>query len=302
MSPLLSGTFALAEGGGWLRDGVAWEAPGSFYADLGASAEGAVLLRLTAAGLQARNLSRLCLAVRAAPGTLPALKSAPGAAALAGFHVAAPLRLETAALCERLTRTAQATGAVDTVRVQAGRWIGNDSGEVALHSLLQECWPEPEPPGAATILGCGPEARSAARALGAWGVQTLTVRGATQPGRREFRSWLEESGYDDGGNLRVTVAELATDGPKQAPARPSLWISTLPAAVDLHPYLPLAAGQAACLVVDTQRRPAGELHVPLGFRYVDGGPLWLLRAGLAFAWWFEPPVPWQVLRQALATV
>jgi shikimate 5-dehydrogenase len=301
MNPIPVGSVALAEDGSWLRDGAVWEASTPFFADLGGTSEGLTLLRLTAAGLQARGLTQLCLSVQASPGSLTALKSSRGAAALGGFHVAVPLRLEAAALCERLTLAAQATGAVDTVRVQGGRWIGNDSGEVTMHSLLQECWSEAELPSAVTVLGCGPEARSATRALSAWGVETLTVCGATPSARQEFRTWLEEGENTGGGATRVTVAELTTDIERGSPRQSSLWISTLPAEMDLHPYLPLTAGNAACLLVDSQRRTPRELLVPLGFRYIDGGPLLLLRAGLAFTWWFEPPVPWQVLRQALET-
>ena len=196
----------------------------------------------------------------------------------------------------------QVTGVVDTVRVQAGRWAGNDSGQAALHSLLQESWPEAEPPDEATILGCGPQARSAVRALGAWGVEALTVCGTTPRERGEFRSWLEEGQDDAEGLPPVTITELTPHEEKKPPERPSLWISTLPEEVDLHRHLPVAAGRAACLVLDVQRRQTPAPSVPLGFQYVNGGPLLLLRVGLAFAWWFEPPVPWQVLRQALPTV
>ena len=37
-----------------------------------------------------------------------------------------------------------------------------------------------------------------------------------------------------------------------------------------------------------------------GFDDSDGLPLLLMQGGLAFAWWFGPPVPWQAMRAALA--
>jgi shikimate 5-dehydrogenase len=68
------------------------------------------------------------------------------------------------------------------------------------------------------------------------------------------------------------------------------------------PFLPVAAGEEAALLLDLRygdQLPTG--NPPLGFTCLDGLPVLLVQGGLSFAWWFGPPVPWAVMREALAT-
>lgn len=278
---------------GWRRDGRPWEPSVPFWAVVGDPVGHSLSPRMHTAALRVRNLPHEYLALVVAAGDLPALKAR--ASQLAGFNVTAPHKEAVAALCDGRTDQARALGAVNTVRVEDGRWLGHNTDSGGLLAVLSQLWPGGAPARAATVLGTGGSARAAVDALLRWGAETVEVRWHSQAGHDRFAEWLGERGLGD----EVQLAPLAPDTEAQ-PAEPGAWICCLAGGVPCRPFLPPAGGVAPALLVDVrygdQRPPEAP---PLGFAFSDGLPLLLMQGGLSFAWWFGPPVPWDAMRAAL---
>lgn len=280
---------------GWLRDGEPWEPLRPFYAVLGDPVDHSLSPAMQNAALAERELDAEYLAARIRPGQLRQLKEGDAGRLLAGFNVTAPLKEEAAALCDGRTDPARAVGAVNTVRVEEGRWLGHNTDSGGILTVLCEAWGTAEPPVTATVLGSGGSARAAVDALLRWGLPTIEVRRRPGESGRRFERWLA---------ARTDAAGVSLTGLDEAPAPPTeagVWLACLPAGVDLRPQLPAAAGAAPALLLDL--RYGDQLPgtaPPLGFHVVDGLPVLLMQGGLSFAWWFGPPVPWQAMRAALA--
>lgn len=278
---------------GWQRDGRLWQPPLPFYAVVGDPVAHSLSPRMHTAALAERALAHEYLALMVPAAQLGELKAR--STELAGFNVTAPHKEAVAALCDGRTNQARDLGAVNTVRVDRGRWLGHNTDSGGLLAVLSQVWSAGTPPADAVVLGTGGSARAAVDALQRWGVITIEVRYRSDAGRDHFAAWLADHGLTD----EVTLAPLVADG-EPPPEEPCVWICCLAGGVPVRPFLPAAAGDAPALLVDVRygsQRPA-ELP-PLGFAFTDGLPLLLMQGGLSFAWWFGPPVPWAAMHAAL---
>ena len=279
---------------GWRRDGRPWEPASRFWAVVGDPVAHSLSPRLQGAALAERGLPHEYLALAVAAADLPALKAR--GAALGGFNVTAPHKEAVAALCDGRTDQARALGAVNTVRVEDGRWLGHNTDSGGLLAVLSQMWTAGAPPRSATVLGTGGSARAAVDALLRWGVAAVDVRWHTTAGCDRFAAWLGERGLGE----EVRLSPLAPDA-EAPPAEPVAWVCCLAGGVPIRPFLPVAAGGQPALLVDVRygdQRPAEA--PPVGFSFCDGLPLLMMQGGLSFAWWFGPPVPWEAMRLALA--
>jgi shikimate dehydrogenase len=280
---------------GWLRQGEPWQPSGPFYAVLGDPVSHSLSPAMHSAALREREIDAEYLPVRLDTGRLRQLKESPASRLLAGFNVTAPHKETVAALCDGRTDQARDTGAVNTVKVEEGRWLGHNTDSGGIRTVLAQAWTAKEPPVRAVVLGAGGSARAAVDALVQWEVPRVEVRNRSAAGRGRIGRWLEARGWMN----RVSVEPLS-DGQEGIPDTPMVWISCLAAGVDTRPFLPVAAGPAPALLLDLRygdQLPADD--PPLGFRFCDGLPVLLMQGGLAFTWWFGPPVPWPVMRDAL---
>lgn len=280
--------------GDWIRDGVPWRPATPFYAVIGDPVAHSLSPRMHAAALAERGLPHEYLALAVQAGGLEALKAHTDE--LAGFNVTAPHKEAVAALCDGRTDQARLLGAVNTVRVEDGRWLGHNTDSGGMLAVLSQAWTQGPPPARAVVLGTGGTARAAVDALLRWGVASVEVRWHSRAGRGKFADWLATAGYADDVALSPLVADA--EGP---PDEPCVWVCCLSGGVSSRPFLPPAAGEARALLVDVRygdQRPAET--PPLGFAGCDGLPLLLMQGGLSFAWWFGPPVPWEPMRAALS--
>jgi shikimate dehydrogenase len=280
---------------GWLRNGDPWQPLGPFYAVLGDPVVHSRSPRMQNAALREREIDAEYVAVRIEAGRLRQLKEGPASRFLAGFNVTAPLKEAMAALCDGRTEQARDTGAVNTVRVDEGRWLGHNTDSGGIRAVLAQAWPGEGPPGRAVVLGAGGSARAAVDALYGWGVEKVEIRNRSASGRERIGRWLAGRGWDE-----TTTVQNLKACEEAVPDAPSVWVCCLAAGVDATPFLPVAAGNDPALLLDLrygEQIPAG--HPPLGFQHLDGLPVLLMQGGLAFAWWFGPPVPWLVMRDAL---
>lgn len=280
---------------GWQRDGRLWRPPLPFYAVIGDPVAHSLSPAMQTAALAERKLAHEYLALAVPAAQLVELKAR--STELAGFNVTAPHKEAVAALCDGRTDQARDLGAVNTVRVEQGRWLGHNTDSGGLLAVLSQVWNAGPPPVDAVVLGTGGSARAAVDALQRWGATNIEVRYRSDAGRHRFAVWLADRGLTD----EVTLAPLVADS-EPPPEDPCVWICCLAGGVAARPYLPAAAGDAPALLVDVRygsQRPAGL--PPLGFAFTDGLPLLLMQGGLSFAWWFGPPVPWAAMHAALTS-
>ncbi len=280
---------------GWLQGASAWLPGEDFYAVIGDPVAHSLSPRMHTAALAERALPHRYVALHVTADELVALKARAAEAApgrLAGFNVTAPHKEAVAALCDGRTDQARALGAVNTVRVENGRWLGHNTDSGGLLAVLTQVWePGEPPPPLGVVLGTGGSARAAVDALLRWGVEAVEVRYRSDASGERFTAWLEARGLADD----ISLAPLVADA-EPAPDVASAWICCLSGGVDARPYLPAAAGASSALLVDVRygdQLPAGA--PPLGFRFSDGLPMLLMQGGLSFAWWFGPPVPWAAM-------
>ena len=280
----------------WLLDGNSWEPHGGFYAVLGDPVGHSRSPHIQNAALAEREIDADYMAVRITAGQLAALKKGPAGEHLQGFNVTAPLKEAVAALCDGRTDQARALGAVNTVKVEDGKWLGHNTDSGGVLTVLSEGWPQADLPTRAIVLGAGGSARAAVDALARWDIPTIIVRNRSLAGRKRFSSWVEAQEYAP----RVQVEGLAEADLSPA-QEPTVWVCCLAGGVPLRPFLPDAAGAPGEFLLDLRygdQLPDEE--PPQGFQGTSGLPVLLMQGGLSFAWWFGPPVPWQVMRRALA--
>lgn len=280
---------------GWLLDGHGWEPNGAFYAVLGDPVGHSRSPAMHNAALAEREIDADYLAARIQPGQLAALKKGPAGQQLAGFNATAPLKEAVSALCDGRTDQARALGAVNTVKVEDGKWLGHNTDSGGILTVLSQAWQGTEVPQRAVVLGAGGSARAAVDALARWAVPHILVRNRSAAGQERIRTWAARQDYRD----RVEVQGLE---PGRFPTddQAMVWVCCLAGGVPSLPFLPDAAGSGGALLLDLRygdQLPAAE--APLGFHFIDGKPVLLMQGGLSFGWWFGAPVPWAVMREAL---
>lgn len=281
--------------GGWLRNGEAWEPLGPFYGVMGNPVSHSLSPVMQNAALLAREIDAEYLPIRMEPNLLRHLKQGKFSRHLAGFNVTAPLKEAVAALCDGRTDQARDTGAVNTVRVEDGKWLGHNTDSGGVLTVLSGAWQDETPPDRAVVLGAGGSARAAVDALVRWEIPQVDVLNRSVGGQDRIKRWIKDRGLEG----TVSVGPLIA-GEFPAPKEPTVWVSCLAAGVEILPFLPVAAGAEQALLLDLrygEQLPAGD--PPLGFAVLDGLPVLLMQGGLSFAWWFGPPVPWTPMRESL---
>ncbi len=300
MREIESGILTVAGGGGWLYDGEPWTAPAPFYAVLGDPITHSLSPRIQNAALQDRQLVNEYRAIQINTGQLALLKEKSWSPQLAGFNVTSPLKEEVARLCQGRTDVARQLGAVNTVKVEDGKWLGHNTDSGGITAVLAQAWTATQLPTKAIVLGAGGSARAAIRALDEWGVQSIEVRNRSAAGRDRIAQWLAGDCWQPA-SAEIQVAELLPREQQAAPSEPTVWVVCLAGCVETLPYLPDTVGDAPCYLLDLRygdQLPATSL-APLGCDASDGKPVLLMQGGLSFAWWFGPPLPWRAMMNAL---
>ncbi len=280
---------------GWLLNGESWQPDEPFYAVLGDPVAHSLSPRMHNAGLKERELDQLYLAVRITAGQLRALKNSVAGSFLSGFNVTAPLKEAVSAVCDGRTDQARDLGAVNTVRVENGKWLGHNTDSGGCLTVLSQAWLEKGIPDEAVVLGAGGSGRAAVDALIRWEVPQITVQNRSASGRDRMKKWLNSRGLAQ----RVQVEKLPVSYPRN-PDCNKVWVCCLSGGVPVSSYLPEASGDHSALLLDLRygdQRPVED--APEGFIFSDGLPVLMMQGGLSFAWWFGPPVPWQAMRDAL---
>ncbi len=285
------------EGDQLWRDGTVWSPDEPFFAVLGNPIGHSLSPSMQNAALDDRELSGEYVALEVTADDLARLKGGAIGRHLAGFNVTAPHKEAVARLCDGRTDQARDLGAVNTVKVEDGKWLGHNTDSGGVLAVLSQAWGDAPPP-MAVVLGAGGSGRAAIDALARWDVPRIVVLNRSAEGRDRLVAWLGQRAYAE----RVEVRPLA-GADMDAPDGPVVWVCCLAGGVPVMPHLPAACGSAPGLLLDLRygdQRP--DEAAPLGSDFSDGLPVLLMQGGLSFLWWFGPPVPWTAMRAVLPTI
>lgn len=283
------------DGDEWRRAGEIWRPDGPFYAVLGDPVAHSLSPAMQNAALAEREIDAEYHPVRLTNGQLQRLKHGPRGADLIGFNVTAPHKEAVSALCDGRTDQARDLGAVNTVKIEDGKWLGHNTDSGGILTVASQAWHDGERPEQVVVLGAGGSGRAAVDAMLRWGVPHLEIRNRSGAGQEAMRRWL--SGRETDTEIVIDRLQPVAEPPLTTP---TLWLCCLSGQVSCAPFLPIAAGERQASLLDLRygdQLPREE--PPLGFDFLDGLPVLLMQGGLSFAWWFGPPVPWTAMREAL---
>jgi hypothetical protein len=198
--------------------------------------------------------------------------------------------------CDTLTGGAEALGLADAVRIGAdGSWQGHHLLAGAAEAALAGTWPAgAAAPGHAVIAGSGATALAAALAAVRRGVTSI---GFVATAADDLVAALEEARESWLADVAWRVAAVDGDPGLEFPEQGGVWVEASDGPVAAGRWLPDAAGRAPCLLLSLVDAGAPP---PLGFLHVDASTPLVMAAGLAVAWYLGPPVPWDLLRAAVA--
>jgi len=218
---------------------------------------------------------------------------------VAGANVTIPHKEAVVGWLDALTAAAREVGAVNTVMLEGGRLIGdNTDGEGFLHAL-DELGVDPR--GAAcVVLGAGGAARAVTHALVRAGAR-VALHNRTAARAAALAAALAGAGAGAG-----AVAVTDVDALAAAVRSADLLVQATPAGMEgaAEGVSPLPAGllPTAGAVVDLVYRPA---ETPLlaaareaGLRAQNGLPMLVHQGALAFERWFGVAPPLDVMRRA----
>lgn len=253
------------------------------------------------AAFAACGLNWRYLTVEVAPENLRTAVEGARAMGWRGFNLTIPHKVAVMGWLDGLSREAELIGAVNTVRREGDRWIGeNTDGRGFLRGLREDAGVDPRGK-QAVLLGAGGAARAIATELALAGLAKLTLvnrgveRGArlaedlrTRTGLAvEFVEWPEE-GYVVGGEVDMVVNATSIGLYPDVAAKPR---------VDLR-----GAGQA--LVCDAVFNPAETALLKeargLGMRVLDGLSMLVYQGVIGFEMWTGEKAPEGVMKLALA--
>lgn len=215
-----------------------------------------------------------------------------------GANVTIPYKQALAPACDELGPDAAATGAVNTLTVEAdGRLIGDntDAAGFELGLSTHRLWPLPG--ASAVVVGAGGAAAAVVLAL-----SRAPVRRTTVVARRinVARALVDRLGAAGIGDLTIALWDEDYLGPTLAQA--DIVVNATPGALADMPFIP-ASLPASCTVADVRYRPRPvDLVVAAhdaGLRACDGVEMLLQQGMLSFRRWTDDEPPYDAARTAL---
>lgn len=266
------------------------------YGILGHPVAGSLSPAMHNAAFQALGINAAYVPFPVPPERLAEAVAGLSAAGVGGFNLTVPHKLAILPLLDEITPTAQAIGAVNTVRCEAGRLSGtNTDGAGLLASLAEELdWQ----PGGKTVLllGAGGAARGIAFALLAAGAATLLIANRTPARAGELAAHCKAA-FPKANLDTPAWTELAGLGPHLLINATTVGMGDGASPADLEP-LGVSEG-----VVDIVYSP---LETPLlrnaaqrGLPTLNGLGMLLHQGALAFGFWTGQEAPLDVMREAL---
>lgn len=246
--------------------------------------------RLHGHWLESYGIDGAYLPLAVAPEALERVLPALADIGLRGFNVTLPHKEAVLALCDETTEEARRIGAVNTVSIREGRFLGSNTDAFGFSENLKAGAPDWDPAaGPAVVIGAGGAARAIVVALQDLGAPSVRLANRTAeraealaaeftgPTPVEVLSWAEREAGLEGAGLLVNSTQLGMQGQSSL----DLSLEALPdsALVTDAVYAPL---ETALLAAARGR----------GNPVVDGLGMLLHQARPGFAAWFgrEPEV------------
>lgn len=255
---------------------------------LGQGVSGSPSPAMQAAALAALGIEGSYRIVDVGPGELAEALARLRAGAARGANVTIPHKVAAAAGCDRLEGDAVLTGAVNTITVEAGALVGDNTDAAGLTAALAALGLEPPPGALAVVLGAGGAASAAVLALARVPADRIHVVARSAPAAAAMARRLA--------GLAPVLTE-AWDGAALAPvlAAADVVVNATPVGLGGLPLHPRRLAPTA-IVVDLRYRPrpvdltaAAE---QAGLRACDGLEMLLQQGMLSLARWtgLEPPI------------
>lgn len=211
-----------------------------------------------------------------------------------GLSLTMPLKREAVPLVDRLTETAQATGAVNTLLLEDdGSRVGDNTDLPGAVAAISERWSEPLT--SATILGGGATATSVGLALCAMGVTEIRLLVRTPDRAAETVEALRRA--TPAPQVSVGLLEQPAGGQGEFGTPGDIVVSTIPA-VAQTPELVEAMSMAPCLfdvIYDPWPTPLADA---VRGSVVSGLDLLVHQAALQFTLFTGQPAPLDQMRRA----
>jgi len=277
---------------GWRCEGARWqpEHPWVGALDLAPEDRRARLLKVAA---EARELPLEVVRVEA-PAADPAAALAVIATASTthgprGLLLGEAWQEAAAARCGSLTGAAADLGLADALRTDdPENWLGHHLEAGALEAFLAQTWSRTAgAPPRAIVLGGRATAQMAALVAALREVPEIVLVVPEPQLREEVTARLGETvNWPPGTSWQVSAEVPFGTAPR------GLWLRATSDAVADAVWLPDAAGEEPCVLVDL-RGDRGQ--APLGFAHPETGGIQVMASGLAAAWYLGPPIPWDAL-------
>jgi shikimate dehydrogenase len=230
-----------------------------------------------------------------APGELPGLLAELRAGAYLGCNVTIPYKAALAAACDRLEGDAELLGVVNTITVEAGKLIGDntDADGFELGLSANEMWPKPG--SAAIVLGAGGAAAAALLALSRAPAAHIAVAARREAAARALAATMAPV-------AAVDVLPWDRIALQAAMERVDIVVNATPVGVA---DLPFSAHDLwmSCTVADVRYRPRPvdlvEAALQSGHRACDGLDMLLYQGLLSFTHWTGCSAPATFVRRAL---
>jgi len=241
------------------------------------------------AAYRALGLDWLYVALPVPPGAVPAALAGAVALGIEGLSVTMPHKAAAAAVVDELTADAVALGAVNSVRRDGDRLVGdNTDGGGFVDSLLAE---GVDPSGRrCVVLGAGGAARAVVRALAGAGAASVVVV-ARDPGR--------------GAVAAALAGSVGATGDHDAVASADLLVNATPLGMGDDERLPADPGAlpdgavVADLVYHPRRTPLLAAAEDRGLRTVGGIGMLVHQAARQLEAWTGRPAPLDAMRAAV---
>lgn len=212
-----------------------------------------------------------------------------------GANVTIPHKLSVAVACDRLEGDAVLTGAVNTVTVDGGALIGDNTDSAGLADALRAAGLWPSPGCRCVVLGAGGAATAAALAMSRVPAESIDVVARSDGSIAALEARLA-------GTVRISGHRWNSDVATPLVAGADIVINATPAALEALPFHPRDL-PATAIVVDLRYRPRPvdlvRAATVRGLRACDGLEMLLHQGMLSFRLWTGAEPPWAEARAAL---
>jgi shikimate dehydrogenase len=248
------------------------------------------------AGFAALGLPHVYLRFRVGPAELPAALDEARLLGMGGLNLTVPLKEHVLPLLDAVTPLARRIGAVNTVKLERGRLLGDNTDAPGfLRSLAGRVRPGG---GRAVLIGAGGSARAVGAALVEAGCDEIVVANRTPARGEALAAWLR----DDLGARWVEPVPLSALRTGEPLRDARLVVNTTSAGLAGN-ALPVRAGATPhrCLFVDLvyARTPFLAAAGRAGRPTLDGTGMLLHQGALAFEWWTGRRAPLAAMAAAL---